>query len=253
MLWHVYVSIYHFVIMLLGFKQVANSWNVSVKSTFFEHGRSNLWKFLSVWVQVLTQLYYLTHAIIYVRKKNNTRKKSEELNLQLFLNNTYFSLIFPLTMLICFGFWGLFIIDRKIIYPEEMDDYFPFFYCHIYHTIPAVIVFIELLRGYLKTPTYSSTIRPLAIATTVYISILFKTYAEEKKWMYLVFYKLTLLQSIAGHVFFFSIVPMILLQVGIYLNNWVITMRKLMENNDEKTSNGKFLKRIPFLIFEIFK
>lgn len=82
------------------------------------------------------------------------------------MHNNFFFL-----QMICVGFWGIFLYDRKIMYPAELDNFFPFVYCHIYHTVPAALVLIEMSKRYRKLPPLFSSLCILSTIMIIYIAV----------------------------------------------------------------------------------
>ncbi|XP_075210961.1 androgen-dependent TFPI-regulating protein-like [Lycorma delicatula] len=229
-IWYLVISLYHIIVILIGHHQVSNALTIKTKLAVLEDGKNHLWKFISVWVQVFNQIFFHLSFFYQWLNRFGSPKKINWFKMELhnFLLYLLFSLVFPLTMLICFGFWGLFLYDRNMIYPAELDDYFPFFYCHIYHTVPAALVLMEMLRGYKKLPQLSSSLIILSSITIIYIAVLLKTYIDEKKWVYLFFYEMSVNQAIAAHVLSFIILPSLLFFASFFLNGLIIKISEYL-------------------------
>lgn len=51
-------------------------------------------------------------------------------------------------MYVGLSFWILYLINRELILPEEIDEYFPMWLNHLEHTSIMVWIFLELIMSY---------------------------------------------------------------------------------------------------------
>ncbi|KAF7265728.1 hypothetical protein GWI33_020811 [Rhynchophorus ferrugineus] len=90
------------------------------------------------------------------------------------------ALAFPLAMFVGVTFWGLYFIDRELIFPRSIDPYFPWWLNHLMHTNIMFFIILELFTSYRKYPS-----RKLGLSILTLFMLLFKTIAEEtiKIWV----------------------------------------------------------------------
>ncbi|KAJ8945887.1 hypothetical protein NQ318_002728 [Aromia moschata] len=88
------------------------------------------------------------------------------------------ALLFPCTLLVATVFWGIWHIDRELIFPKIIDEFFPTWLNHAVHTFIVVPLIVELLL-----PKQYSFVqfRNAAIVLTVYAAIYQGLYV----WVYL--------------------------------------------------------------------
>eukprot|EP00057_Strongylocentrotus_purpuratus_P032473 XP_787760.1 PREDICTED: androgen-induced gene 1 protein [Strongylocentrotus purpuratus] len=63
------------------------------------------------------------------------------------------SIAFPITLLVALMYWGIYAVDRELIYPERIQGIYPMWLSHCMHTY---IVFILLIEAYLLKHTQPS-------------------------------------------------------------------------------------------------
>ncbi|KAJ8945888.1 hypothetical protein NQ318_002729 [Aromia moschata] len=78
------------------------------------------------------------------------------------------ALFFPCTLLEVTVFWGIWLIDRELIFPKVIDEVFPTWLNHAVHTFIVVPLIVDLLlpKRYSFVP-----FRNAAIVLTVYTAI----------------------------------------------------------------------------------
>lgn len=67
-------------------------------------------------------------------------------------------------------FWGLYAVDRNLVLPEALDNYFPTWLNHIMHTNIMFFVILELILTYRKYPSRIVGISGLVIYQLTYIA-----------------------------------------------------------------------------------
>jgi hypothetical protein len=65
--------------------------------------------------------------------------------LQRILDSFYVSIIFPLALLVASVFWGLYAVDRELIFPRALDKVFPEWLNHLMHTTIVPFVLVEMI------------------------------------------------------------------------------------------------------------
>lgn len=73
-----------------------------------------------------------------------TLLKGQENNWLVKLRDLIFaSLAFPLGVFVAASFWGIYMMDRELIFPKALDKIFPSWLNHLLHTWCAVLIIIE--------------------------------------------------------------------------------------------------------------
>ncbi|XP_023017506.2 androgen-dependent TFPI-regulating protein isoform X1 [Leptinotarsa decemlineata] len=133
-----------------------------------------------------------------------------------FIFNT---LLFPSCLLVSTFFWGIWHIDRELIFPKAVDEFFPSWLNHMLHTFTLVPMVIELLLPKKYNFVQFRQAAPiLIIYSLVYGAILISLYLRHGVWIYPVFKIFTWPQRI----FFLALimaVQVLFLKIGISIQN----------------------------------
>lgn len=99
--------------------------------------------FFTIWNYIL-QLTFLVLAIIDEGTKllNVSKIQKPIGKARRFLFST---LVFPSSLLVMTIFWGIWHIDRELIFPKAIDDFFPTWLNHSLHTLIVIPLIIEVL------------------------------------------------------------------------------------------------------------
>ncbi|XP_027203556.1 androgen-induced gene 1 protein-like [Dermatophagoides pteronyssinus] len=103
------------------------------------------WKYLTYW-DLLLQLGFFGLALI--GSFRWTPKSFGRL-----LDFLFYSLVFPIAMIVTISFWTLYSIDRELVFPKALDAYYPFWLNQTSHTLVAFLVLIELIFGNRNPPS----------------------------------------------------------------------------------------------------
>ncbi|KAK3862366.1 hypothetical protein Pcinc_031768 [Petrolisthes cinctipes] len=104
------------------------------------------------------------------------------------LHNTIFTtLVFPLGVFVCFIFWGLYAVDRELIFPVSMDAWFPGWLNHIMHTLPLLAVLVEMCLVNHRVVMGRKAFLPIIVAYGCYLSWLCYVAYSAGIWVYPVF------------------------------------------------------------------
>ena len=150
-------------------------------------------------------------------------------------NYMYVSLVFPVGMFVSFAFWGIYLVDRNLIWPVSFDSFIPKHQNHIMHTLPLIGVLIDM---FVSRKTYGNSILtgyiPLFLATIGYTCwlIIIKHYTGH--WVYPVFNVLSQTQLV---LFFmaFNVVGAIFYVLGKHLNAYLWKKEAESKKNTKKT------------------
>lgn len=74
-----------------------------------------------------------------------------------------------MSMFVTLTFWGLYFIDRELIFPKAIDPYFPPWLNHIMHTNIAIFLLIEVFTSFRRYPTRKQGLTLLASVMLTYL------------------------------------------------------------------------------------
>lgn len=79
------------------------------------------------------------------------------------------SLAFPFGVFVAVSFWGIYMMDRELIFPKALDDIFPSWLNHVLHTWCAVIIIVEGAFIQHKYPKNRVGLGVLAASAALYL------------------------------------------------------------------------------------
>nr|CAH7751174.1 unnamed protein product [Callosobruchus chinensis] len=131
-------------------------------------GFSGKFKFLTFWNACLQSVFFTICFLNDIIGTNeNIPKKTPQIRK---LKDTILcTLAFPISMFVGLSFWGIYMLDRELIFPKAISPYFPTWLNHLMHTHIVVTILIEM---FLSCCRYPSRKRGLTILTTVMVSYL---------------------------------------------------------------------------------
>lgn len=106
-----------------------------------------------------------------------------------FRNNQIFlqiltCLAFPLSMFVGLTFWGLYAVDRELVFPKAIDPYFPSWLNHVMHTNIMLFILIEMYTCYAKYPSRKLGLTVLLSFMATYLIWIHVIHAYSGLWVY---------------------------------------------------------------------
>ncbi|CAI8031983.1 Trafficking protein particle complex subunit 9, partial [Geodia barretti] len=101
-----------------------------------------------------------------------------------FCDFVFTTVIFPLAMFVAVGFWGIYAIDREMIYPFRLEEYNPAILNHFWHTTIVVAVLVELLLVFHRFPTTRNAVAMIFSYSTAYIVWIVVIVSVADYWVY---------------------------------------------------------------------
>lgn len=101
-------------------------------------------KFLTC-IDLIMQWAFFGFCIFCDQVGTTTQSNKEKHVLQRFRDWAFTTLILPMGIYVSLMFWGVYAIDRNLIFPVFMDSWFPSWLNHIMHTLPVAGCMIEIL------------------------------------------------------------------------------------------------------------
>ncbi|CAF4269771.1 unnamed protein product [Adineta steineri] len=110
------------------------------------------YKFLTILNLHLQAIYYII-CIINFFFGTDTIETGKRSFLQKLRDLIYAGAAFPIGMYVCIAFWGIYHVDRELIYPKELDGLVSPVLNHVMHTLPGVALCLENLVHYHRYPS----------------------------------------------------------------------------------------------------
>jgi len=135
-------------------------------------------KFLTYW-DLLLQFTFFTlilfsHSLLKIKSKS----------LNKLIDVFFFSLVLPLSLIVAISFWGLYAIDREIIFPVAIEKYYPNWLNHSTHTLVAILPFLELWLGKYKLPSKRLCLTVLHAFMIAYLLLVLYLALVDDLWVY---------------------------------------------------------------------
>ncbi|XP_066252529.1 androgen-dependent TFPI-regulating protein-like isoform X2 [Euwallacea similis] len=129
------------------------------------------------------------------------------------------SLVFPNSLLVISVFWSIWFIDRELIFPRIIDEFYPWWLNHTLHTFIIIPLIIEVVVRF-KNSNVRISRRKIAIVLIAFCSIyqtLFLTvYVVHGVWLYPIYKVLTWIQRV-GFSLLQLFLGLVYQQIGLFL------------------------------------
>ncbi|CAH1406765.1 unnamed protein product [Nezara viridula] len=190
-----HTSIYgYYLAVLCRILMVGDLTGVSSNTFFDLYMRFNS-RFLTKWTFIVILIYYssmvLSHFLNLIFGESKSSYK-----LRRFADALFTTIVLPIGMYITIGFWIVYHIDRDLIFPIWLEEIIPGWVNHGVHTFNLVLPLIDLFLVKHTFPPWSEAVYYSALYCGSYTICLFGTYFQHGFWLYPIFEKMTLFQSI---------------------------------------------------------
>jgi len=183
-------------------------------------------KFLTLWNMLLQAVFFTVCALNDLIGTNEDIISNKPLIRKL-KDGLLTCLAFPLSMFVGITFWALYAVDRELVFPKALDEFFPSWLNHVMHTNIMIFILIELATSFRKYPSRKVGMSVLFIFMLIYLVWVHIIHAYSGFWVYPVLEVLNLPLRI---VFFLSLLG---LAVALYVLgeklNGIIWSKKLRE------------------------
>ena len=146
------------------------------------------WKFLTYWNLWLQLIYFiigLCNELI-----GTTANSTKPSKLQKTRDFMFGSLAFPVGMFVSIIFWTLYLIDRKLVFPPKMDEFYPVWSNHMLHTTCLVAQLIEMISTPHVYPTRTKGMLTSMGFAMVYLGWVLIIAYKANIWVYGILQKL---------------------------------------------------------------
>jgi len=133
---------------------------------------------------------------------------------------------FPLGMNVTILFWGLYAIDRELVFPRVMDPIYPWWLNHILHTNVFVFMAVEMFILYHHSSNRKAEMAGLSIFIVAYIGWVHVVRLVAGAWVYPVLYVLDLHHRI-GFFILVATLPIVFYFAGQFINKQLWTKQRL--------------------------
>ncbi|WKY16001.1 hypothetical protein Q1695_001016 [Nippostrongylus brasiliensis] len=100
------------------------------------------------------------------------------------IDYTYHCTIFPVAVVTCLLFWGLYAIDPQLVMPEWVAELIPSWLNHVTHTLPLIYVLFELIFFEKDAPTTKSSLWMAVTHVIIYYVIILSVRFFDEYWLY---------------------------------------------------------------------
>ncbi|XP_045515029.1 androgen-induced gene 1 protein-like [Pieris brassicae] len=165
--------------------------------------------FLTLWNFVLHAVYYWIAFANDIFGTNDVSPRHPPLIRK--IKDMIFALAFPLGVYVSVAFWGVYAVDKDLIFPEPVEKAYPPWINHPLHTLVSIFITIEMLTSNITYPRRKLGLAIINVFIFSYLVFLFIVYGQTGKWVYPVLTHLNwplricfCLGSVAiGHIFYF--------------------------------------------------
>ncbi|XP_054269413.1 androgen-dependent TFPI-regulating protein-like [Macrosteles quadrilineatus] len=143
-------------------------------------------RYLTNWTFTLQTIYFLVALVEDVLSvfKGQERLKDK---VNKFKNYFFTVLVAPMALLVSIVFWGIWSVDRNLIFPTVLDKYLPPWINHSLHTTTSVVVLLEMYLCFHKYPSFKPALLGITLYLLCYSVCLMLTYYQSGAWLYPVF------------------------------------------------------------------
>uniref|UniRef100_T1JCY0 Androgen-dependent TFPI-regulating protein n=1 Tax=Strigamia maritima TaxID=126957 RepID=T1JCY0_STRMM len=174
------------------------------------------WKYLTFWNAVLQVVFYGVCLVCDVISHKQLHR---------FKDFFFATIVFPLTLFVFLTFWGLYLVDRRLIFPVILDKYFPNWLNQVLHTMIVPTTLLELYLKPHKYPSRTTGTCALLLFITIYTYWTLHLAYFAGIWVYPIFEVLDWTQRAVFFLFGF-VVFLSLYVIGEKLNASVWTKAK---------------------------
>lgn len=132
----------------------------------------------------LLQTLYFTVCLINDVVGTNEPTPSQKPLIRRIKDVLFTSLAFPLSMFVGLTFWGIYAVDRELILPKMMDEFFPVWLNHVMHTNIVAFICLDLLISFRMYPTRKFGLTILSMFMLCYMVWIHVIYFQTGSWVY---------------------------------------------------------------------
>jgi len=215
-------NIVHFLYVIYfrwGINLEGNRYQTFGDKTPITHFASKFLPFLTYW-NIFLQLFYFCICLLDAIYESDIKSKEREPLLQRFRDFIFSTLAFPVSILVTTSFWAIYGVNRELIWPSFLDQFYPLWVNHMVHTTCMFTQLIEIVTVFHVFPSTKK-----GMTTTIGFYLTYLTWVlylafNKGVWIYPILQKLP---TIGRSVFItvFGLVGGILFLLGKALNGMI--------------------------------
>ncbi|CAB3378028.1 Hypothetical predicted protein [Cloeon dipterum] len=200
-------------------------------------GYGGKFKYLTFWDAVLQSLFFILCLFNDFLGSNENDPKTKPL-LRRIKDYVQVTIEFPVAMFVGITFWALYAVDRELVFPKVIDQFFPSWLNHVMHTHIMGFAALEMVIACRRYPSRSKGLTGLLGFMLIYLTWVFVIFNKSGQWVYPVLAVLNWGQK----GLFFAV--LLLLVTGLYLlgeklNNYVWGKHLKLDQSPRKSSIKK--------------
>ncbi|XP_066139642.1 androgen-induced gene 1 protein-like [Euwallacea fornicatus] len=175
-------------------------------------------KFLTYWDALLQSIFFTICFLNDIFGTNDENPKTKPI-IRKMKDVMLPVLAFPLSMFVGLTFWGLYAVNRELVFPKIIDQFFPTWLNHLMHTNIMIFTLMETLLSYRKYPSRKVGLSIFVLFMLSYLVWIVYLHSYTNKWVYPV---LNILSFPFRIVFFLSnfVFAVIVYVLGEKINNF---------------------------------
>ena len=197
------------------------------------------WKFITYWNLWLQLIYFSVGFCNELFGTKASPSKLESSRLQKTRDFLFSTLAFPVGLFVTISFWSIYMVDRSLVFPKKLDEFYPLWANHMLHTTCMISQLIEMTTSFHDYPSRTKGILTSMGFAFMYLAWILFIAHKSNIWVYPILEKLPPLGRtifIGGSCLLFGI----LFLGGQFLNDkiWQPTVEegKLVQN--DSAANG---------------
>lgn len=104
-----------------------------------------------------------------------------------FVDGFYACGALPIGIFVVLMFWGLYAVDRELVYPKALDKIIPQWLNHVMHTAPGPFLLVDTMLTCHRYPSRAKGLGLILIFGALYSTSVIVYYAIEGIWVYPIF------------------------------------------------------------------
>ncbi|XP_061179625.1 androgen-induced gene 1 protein-like isoform X2 [Saccostrea echinata] len=148
-------------------------------------GYGGKFKYLTFWYFIIQTVYFgLCVANDFCGTNVRPSEKGQRCRLQRWRDNFLATIVFPVGMFVVLTFWGIYAIDRELVYPKELDKVIPSWLNHIMHTTILPFLLIDKFLVYHQYPSRRAGFITLLSLALTYLAWILWVAFYANIWVY---------------------------------------------------------------------
>ena len=148
------------------------------------------WKFLTYWNLWLQLTYFIISLCNELFSPPKNDKDQEPSKLGKVRDFLFSTLAFPVGIFVTISFWLLYVIDRNLVFPPKLDEFYPLWANHMLHTTCTLSQLFEMKTSFHAYPSKAKGILTSIGFALIYLGWVLVIAFQANVWVYGVLQKL---------------------------------------------------------------